>query len=567
MQRLNECGQKISSKNFCEASNSTYVWETVLVKVHFQFYDWHLMKPPFRLQLAFAGDGIGITEVGQKGQWHRCTKYKSFQPPQNSDFTWPDYNRDNQWSRSEMSVGPQGVIRSVINASTEWISLLDDSKRGIVNLYNKIWTYCFLYYTYDASTEIKQTYDVGYEFIMQPVKINRIDYLTHLIERTRCGNECYDQDMYEYPCLSKDCILPGVYEDEVEYEIFDFKTLKTIKVKGKDLKKTLHDGTNGCIDVCVVGGQTCKCDCDKLEAEIATLTDQNKRLNQSIADLRKNNETLKEEVKDLTQKLNGAEAALHRTQVELRDCLDDKEKLENDLKTANQNLTECQTKLKECEEKCKERDSMDIKVILTKYLKMAITLTARKMETASVSSPSKQWISEWTNSFDKFSFTTPNEVTILNDLIRMWTRAADPIKPEIMIFANFLLILNLINDGQLGRVDFTVFDPEFILGRNVIYYEAISQKLFPLQLENAFTLGYILNWSPNSVPLFQKTPPKSSNDQERPKPDESATKEPEEDETTTTIDGESGESVEDQSAGGGRDGQEGMDTTTGTNVS
>lgn len=579
MQRLNECGQKVSSKNFCGASTSTYVWEAILVKLHFNFYDWHIMKPPFRLQLAFAGDGIGFVEVGNKGIYTRCTRWKQFIPPQNSDYTWPDTERDNQWSRSELTIGPQGVIRSIINSSTDWISLLDETDRGIICLYDKLWLYSYLFYNYDGKANLN--YDISYEIILQPVKINRIDYLEHLIERTRCGNECFDQDVWEYPCISRTCVLPQEYVDGQDYEVFDFETLKTIKVKGSKLKQKIKDNTPSCIDVCVVSGGS---DCSECEKKLSECTQENTNLKLSMLDLQKinadltarnvqlvtENNALKDqvaglnnEVDKLNDQVTDLEDQVIKGKGELIKCNNSltffkeqnkklydenaelehqvKEKnseifyLQSDLRKANATIATQKTEIDSLNKKVTDLNTqidslnkqmtslndkinyyktLDLKVIISKYAKVCISLTAREMENYDCGESCKAWLSLWTDSYKSFGFGTQEEITEMNELLSRWGNAAPLLQQQILIYANFVIIMNLLNDGpnRLPHYKFLdIFKPEVIKDANIIYERTIRKTLTPLSFDLSYGLDYILNWSPLSL---QKTKPASSESQE-----------------------------------------------------
>lgn len=583
MQRLNECGQKVSSKNFCGQSTSTYIWEAVLVKLHFNFYDWHLMKPPFRLQLAFAGDGIGIVEVGDKGIYTRCTRYVQFIPPQNADYTWPDTERDNQWSRSELTIGPQGVIRSVMNTSSDWISLLDETDRGILCLYDKLWFYSYLYFTYDQKADPPPTlkYDISMEVILQPVKINRIDYLEHLIDRTRCGNECYDQNVYEYPCISKDCVLPKDFEDETEYDIYDFRTDKTVKVKGKKLKQNLKDGTPGCIDVCVVSGGGSDCSvCERnleecresnlnlknqvtalqtqvtdlqkkldeanktidakneeiknLNLQIVNLTTENNKLTESNKYLTEENNRLETEndkletensrlkidVKNLNTKLTACQADSRKKDKTISDLESEVAHLEQYNKELKEQVTYWQNKFNESDAKVTYYQKLTIRTIMSKWLRCAITLMRNRMDSYPSSSESKLWEGLWTSSFDRFHFENADQVEDLGKLFTEWDNSQYILRQEIKFFSIFVYLFNFIHDGPIYNQKYPyldIFEPSIIKDNNIIYEKALLQKLSPISLQNGYELDYILNWTPS---LFQTNQPKEKENSESQEPQE-----------------------------------------------
>lgn len=359
--RLNECGNKVQSKNYCAGnSNSTWVWELILVKQVTDFDDWAFAKPPFKYSIAFGYDGIGFIEEGDKGIWHRCTRHLTFTPVQNSDFQFIDPYRENQWSRSEITLGPQGVIRSVINGSSEFYSVLDEHNRGIICFYDKLWLAHFTKYSKDQGSD---SVDVGFECVFQPVRMQRYDYIEHLINRQKCGATCYKQNMYELPCIEDKCILKDAieYEDTDQIKVGD-KDGNTRIVTGKDAKRA--DPPKSCIDVCVVGGSICKCDCDKLISDLAICQSENRKLKANNEQLTKdlsNCKTLNEQLtKDLAnckiQNNNLRETnknlteALIKCNANYRACQEDIKKLISQITEIRQELATCQKNLDKCAE-------------------------------------------------------------------------------------------------------------------------------------------------------------------------------------------------------------------------
>lgn len=338
LNRKNDCGEKISKGKWCSNGNKKHVWECVAVKVIVNFEDWYKMKPPFKLTLGFGYDGFVNSEIGAGGKWNRCIKSKSFIPVQNSDFQWVDTFSENQWSRAEISVGAQGVIRPQINSSSDYITTLDLEGRGIICFYDKLWITSFLYYVADGS--ITSNYDMGFECIFQPVQMERFDYLQHLIDRSRCNNECIDQNVVDLPCISKDCVFKSadLYTDEEEVILPDKK------ITGKEAKrKGLKAGELNCVDVCVVsqvGDQ-----CEKYKEEILTLTEENAKLSRRLHTCLTKNETLTKEnvqlvenVRELTTKIDTLNAEIV-TKNDLISSLNEK------LKESQKEYINCQVRL------------------------------------------------------------------------------------------------------------------------------------------------------------------------------------------------------------------------------
>lgn len=311
--RLNECGERLQSKNYCNNNNTTaWVWECVLVKVVTDFADWAFAKPPFKYTMGFGYDGIGFIEEGEGGKWIRCTRHEDFTPVKQSDFQFVDPFRENQWSRAEITIGPQGVIRSVINGSTDWISLLDEHDRGIICFYDDLWVTLFPKYWIDKKNW--DLVDIGFECILQPTQMSRFDYIEHLINRQKCGSKCYEQTVIDLPCISQSCYFKSAddYGDDEEITVTDGSGNKKI-IKGKEAKLRDDPDAPSCIDVCVVSGGGLSKNCIKcidftktlnnLSEQNKKLTEENQKLQGGISKLVSEVTKLKKENRDLISQL------------------------------------------------------------------------------------------------------------------------------------------------------------------------------------------------------------------------------------------------------------------------
>lgn len=195
------------------------MWELVAYKMTWDLGDWAYAECPFAYMLGFSHDGICITEEGEKGVVNRCIKHERFQPVRHCDYQSLDMFTPNQFAIEERSVGPKNIIRPIVNKSTDYIPTIDADGRGIVCFYDKLWLCNYIDYQIDDSRHY-QSYKLQFEFVFQPVSMERFDYFQHLIDRTRCSNMCYEQDVFELPCISK-CLLKDArdYEDDEKVKV------------------------------------------------------------------------------------------------------------------------------------------------------------------------------------------------------------------------------------------------------------------------------------------------------------------------------------------------------------
>jgi len=200
--------------------------------------DWYLCKPPFKYAFGLGADGIGFIEEAEEGRWVRCIKFNDFQVVKNADYQSFDIFRSNQWSRTESTLGPLGVIRPQTSASNDFFSLLDVNQRGIICFYDKLYLSNFVYYTWNGDPDTaNQVIDYGFEFVFQPVKVQRMDYLQHLLERARCGTaKCIPQNVVEFPCVT-DCYFKDSYAKGEKVKLNNKKTGKLEEVTAEEVYK------------------------------------------------------------------------------------------------------------------------------------------------------------------------------------------------------------------------------------------------------------------------------------------------------------------------------------------
>ena len=233
MSRLDDCGKSVSNKKFCTTSTETYIWELVAYRMDLNYKDWAYMESPFQLRFALGADGIGFREFMPEGNIKRCTKFKEFKPMSQGDWTMFDYQRENQFSRCEKSLGPRTPIRPMICESDAFNRVKDIDGYGIFCFYDKL--YVSLFTNYVTNNQDKSDYiDVIYDFMFVPRKVKRMDYMQHLISRVSCNpNPCIEQTLKELPCISITCHFPNNLDDKQP----DDEILLFIKEDGKTEKK------------------------------------------------------------------------------------------------------------------------------------------------------------------------------------------------------------------------------------------------------------------------------------------------------------------------------------------
>lgn len=262
MERRNSCGK--SNKKWCRTSTTAWVWELVAIKLIEDLSAWAWAEPPYRFQLAFSHDGIVFLEEGDLGKFYRCVKYEDFMPSSHMDWQMPDPFTDNQWTRDEMTIGPKNVVPPIINSSNSYIPTYDASGRGVVCFYDKLWFANGITYINSEGDKSYNYIDFSYELIFQPVQMQRMDYIEHLINRTRCGNnKCWPQpaSVVELECIG-DCYFKSADEygdgDKIKLSGSHNKdgTIHAFEVTGKQAKNR-KEGKDPCFDVCTVGDNCC----------------------------------------------------------------------------------------------------------------------------------------------------------------------------------------------------------------------------------------------------------------------------------------------------------------------
>lgn len=263
LSRENECGKKVSSKDWCQTGNKSYVWELVAFKLVWDIADWAYAEAPFAYMMALGADGIAFTEQGNKNVVNRCFKFESFQPVQQADYQTFDMFTPNQWSIEERTVGPKNIIRPVINKSTDYVPVLDGDGRGIVCFYDRLFIANYINYTLEDKERKFGNISFMFEFVFQPVQMERYDYLEHLISRTKCNSICFKQNVYELPCFS-DCLFKDArdYKDDEKLLVRGHLTddlkpgelAKDMEITGKEAKDPVRK-PKPCWTVCEVGTQ------------------------------------------------------------------------------------------------------------------------------------------------------------------------------------------------------------------------------------------------------------------------------------------------------------------------
>ena len=289
LSRLNECGKPISSKNWCRKDNTSHVWELVGFRMFQSFGAWAYAEPPFTTWLAFSHDGIGFIEEGKASDYIRCKKYEDFIPVSQGDYQWPDPIIENQWTREERTIGPKNIIRPLINSSEEFIPVINlETKRGIVCFYDKLWMSMFCtYINAKSTTQYYNCIDYTFDFVFQPVQMSRMDYIEHLISRTKCGATCYPQSksIHELECENQPCYFKSLdkYTDE-EKVLVKSKGGVDKEVTGKNLKAK----ETSCWEVCTVSEDNpcieCKNALRECESDKIKMTDEIIKLKKDLKD-------------------------------------------------------------------------------------------------------------------------------------------------------------------------------------------------------------------------------------------------------------------------------------------
>lgn len=230
--------ENIATK-FCNTSTTAWIWEAVAIKCNVYFKDWFIMKPPAKFRLALAYDGITLMDISSKFETiKRYASFETTQPGSNSDFCYLDPFAENQWNYEEDYIGPNGVIKPSIHSLQTYQSLLDETGRGILILFDKLWFHSFVHYDASVPTSATSRYINIYDIVFQPVQIKRIDYLESLINRYRCNTTCYKQDVLAVPCYDEDG-KPKTNDDfndnEVYFKYVNHKGVQ-INITGKQIK-------------------------------------------------------------------------------------------------------------------------------------------------------------------------------------------------------------------------------------------------------------------------------------------------------------------------------------------
>lgn len=360
LSRENDCGKKVSNKDWCNTGNKAYVWELVAYKAVLDLGDWAYAEAPFTFMQAFSHDGIVCTEQGDKNKLYRCTKYESFQPVNYSDFQAFDFFTENQWATEERTVGPKNIIRPIINKSTDYVPTFDAEGRGIVCFYDKLWVGNYIRYLMDDPKQKYQNVQFYFEFVFQPVSMERNDYWQHLLDRNKCSSRCDKETVLPLPCIGpcyfKDArdykddekvIVPGRYADLTSGNIG--KRPDDIEVTGAQLKKIELD-PKPCWYVCEVGGGG---DCKECQKKLTECTMEKESLENQIKICKKDIERLYSQVQMLNEK-NG------ELTKDLRDCGNELRQTKTYLETAlnavqryKKQAEDCAAELQKCKDNCK----------------------------------------------------------------------------------------------------------------------------------------------------------------------------------------------------------------------
>lgn len=557
LSRLDECGNRISKKDFCTKNDTAWVWEAVVVKQTIKFDDWYCMKPPFKWSIAFGYDGIFFYEEGPKGVINRCKKNETFRPLEHGNFIHYDTMHENFWSLSETTSGPLGVIRPILNSSKDYFYILDTNKRGIICFYNKLWVSTQAYY---IQTECDQTadraYTVIYDVLFQPVQMQRFDYIEHLIGRTTCGTKCYDQDVTNLPCI-KDCL----YDDLDKYDPTKIIDYPRGKKTAKEIKDRADKNEGGCITVCSV----CE-DCTpylntiiKLEEKIETLNYTIRQKDTQIAIITKNNEFLRNEVIELKAAINESIKIIEGLQTEneslkfqLNKCndtlittLEAYNKCKNALLSCNSKVNELtkniidlkstieanERQIKDLYERINKKDreilelqgkiikkdteinslneiiknykDMDLRDILSAFLRYSITNLADSVDQSDQLNPAdKSWTGLWRAASEGVRFSSAREINDLNGVLRRFDLVAPVAKKNLLLVSNLIYLMDIAYSFNIKR---TKREPSFkldnILDRHIVYHEGyINEYIHAVWFNERISLNDILNYKP----LLQK---------------------------------------------------------------
>lgn len=210
--------------------------------VKYEQYD--KLSSPLMSQFAIAADGIQIWESGKERKPVVCKKYKDFELPYEGRWHNPDIFCDNQWSTSVHSWGTTGTLLPLCNSSDGYKSLIDPvTGYGILCPYDELWVGGY-WFGMGPQTNHAAVY---FNVLMRPREINTKDLL-FLMWKDRCNRPCEDENVIEWPCISK-CQLEAIHDQDGESDV----TLPDgTVIKRKDLYKGLKErGFKDCIKVCV----------------------------------------------------------------------------------------------------------------------------------------------------------------------------------------------------------------------------------------------------------------------------------------------------------------------------
>lgn len=240
-------------KRFCSTTTKAYVWEAFAFRMWKTYESFDKANPPYVLATAIGGDGIILVEQKKDRSIVRCRYYEDRAVPYEMRYQNPDTFADNQWAEKMQSWGPNGAILPWVNSSSDWRSLFDESKIGIICLYNEIWIGTYSW-TAGSGANYNQNY---FEILFRPREINKSDLIMILVQE-QCKRKCMPQNVNEYPCITSggDCGKVPIpqYEDVKDDDIIE---LPHGNVTGKDYKAKYEDRSTyvkPCVTVCKENG-------------------------------------------------------------------------------------------------------------------------------------------------------------------------------------------------------------------------------------------------------------------------------------------------------------------------
>lgn len=248
------CPIPANRKKFCPTDSSKWVWECYSAKWFASYENFDTMKAPLVFSHAIGADGIVLWESLEERKPVRCRLYKDKGFTHEMRWQKFDIYAPNQYANEIASIGPNGAVLPLGNASDNYKAMWNAQKEGVICFYDEVWP-AWAWYT--AGTQD----DYAMHFVELSFRPRKVSYagLIKLWEYDyKCCREKIEDNVIDYPCIP--CMKPGetcgladttTLDDDADVKLPNGKT-----EKGSEAKLP-HNKREGYVEPCV---KTCKVD-------------------------------------------------------------------------------------------------------------------------------------------------------------------------------------------------------------------------------------------------------------------------------------------------------------------